>query len=76
VIPAEFDEVLELIEQARRAAGRASMRLYASRMDRAPLTIEQVTRVVHQLGDLQTMTTDLTSEVQDQQIAAIARALS
>jgi hypothetical protein len=76
MIPAEFDEVLELIEQARRAAGRASMLLYASRMGQASMTLDQVARVIHLSGDLQNLTTNLITEVQDQQIIAIARALS
>jgi phage host-nuclease inhibitor protein Gam len=76
MIPNEFDEVLELIEQARRATERASMRLYSSRMDRASMTMDQVARVVHQSGDLQNAMTNLITEVQDQQIVAIARALS
>jgi phage host-nuclease inhibitor protein Gam len=76
MIAAEFDEVLDLIEQARRATERASMRMYSSRMDRASMTIDQVARVVHQSGDLQNALTNLTTEVQDQQIVAIARALS
>jgi DNA-binding transcriptional MerR regulator len=71
-----FYEALDLIEKARRSAATAGLRLYSSHMDREPMSLEQAAKAIHQLGDLKKAAADLEAEINDQQIAAIARALS